>query len=126
VTSLLSVLADELKSDVKQVRISKRLTDSPVCLIADEQGVDMHMERILKTQQKYEPADNKKILEINEHHALIQMLAGLAEANKDAPALKDAARLLYDQACIIQGEPVNDPSSFARRMAEFMQRGLAA
>jgi molecular chaperone HtpG len=70
--------------------------------------------------------DNKKILEINEHHALIQKLAGLAEANKDAPALKDAARLLYDQACIIQGEPVNDPSSFARRMAEFMQRGLAA
>jgi molecular chaperone HtpG len=126
VASLLSVLGDELKSDVKQVRISNRLTDSPVCLIADEQGVDMHMERILKTQQKYEPVDNKKILEINEHHALIQKLAGLAEANKDAPALKDAARLLYDQACIIQGEPVNDPSSFVKRMAEFMQRGLAA
>lgn len=126
VTSLLAVLSEELKSEVKQVRISNRLTDSPVCLIADEQGVDMHMERILKTQQKYEPVDNKKILEINEHHALIQMLAGLAEANKDAAALKDAARLLYDQACIIQGEPVNDPSSFARRMAEFMQRGLAA
>ena len=126
VASLLSVLGDELKSDVKQVRISNRLTDSPVCLIADEQGVDMHMERILKTQQKYEPVDNKKILEINQHHALIQKLAGLAEANKDAPALKDAARLLYDQACIIQGEPVNDPSSFVKRMAEFMQRGLAA
>lgn len=126
VADLLGVLSDELKEDVRQVRISNRLTNSPVCLIADEQGVDMHMERILKTQQKYEPTDNKKILEINEHHALIQMLAGLAKANKDAPALKDAARLLYDQACIIQGEPVNDPSSFARRMAEFMQRGLAA
>ncbi|HEU4837954.1 MAG TPA: molecular chaperone HtpG [Micavibrio sp.] len=126
VASLLAVLSEELKSDVKQVRVSNRLTDSPVCLIADEQGVDIHMERILKTQQKYEPVDNKKILEINEHHALIQKLAGLAEANRDAPALKDAARLLYDQACIIQGEPVNDPSSFARRMAEFMQRGLAA
>jgi len=126
VGDLLGVLSDELKDDVKQVRVSNRLTDSPVCLIADEQGVDMHMERILKTQQKYEPTNNKKILEINEHHALIQMLAGLAKANKDAPALKDAARLLYDQACIIQGEPVNDPSSFARRIAEFMQRGLAA
>lgn len=125
VTDLLAVLSAELKNDVKEVRISKRLTDSPVCLIADEAGVDMHMERILKIQQKYEPVGNKKILEINEHHALIQMLAGLAEANKDAPALKDAARLLYDQACIIQGEPINDPSSFVRRMAEFMQRGLA-
>lgn len=126
VSLLLGILADELKKDVKEVRISKRLTDSPVCLIADEQGVDMHMERILKVQQKYEPVSNKKVLEINERHALIQKLATLAIANKDAPALKDAARLLYDQACIVQGEPVNDPSSFVRRMAEFMQRGLAA
>lgn len=126
VSLLLGILGDELKKDVKEVRISKRLTDSPVCLIADEQGVDMHMERILKVQQKYEPVNNKKVLEINERHALIQKLATLARANKDAPALKDAARLLYDQACIVQGEPVNDPSSFVRRMAEFMQRGLAA
>lgn len=126
VTLLLGIFGDELKKEVKEVRISKRLTDSPVCLIADEQGVDMHMERILKIQQKYEPVGNKKVLEINEHHALIQKLATLALANKDAPALKDAARLLYDQACIVQGEPVGDPSSFVRRMAEFMQRGLAA
>ncbi len=126
VTSLLGILSEELKNEVKTVRISKRLTDSPVCLIADESGVDMHMERVLKIQQKYEPVGNKKVLEINDRHALIQMLAGLAQANKDAPALKDAARLLYDQACIIQGEPVNDPSSFVKRMAEFMQRGLAA
>jgi len=126
VAALLGVLSEELKKDVKQVRISKRLTDSPVCLIADDAGVDMHIERVLKIQQNYDPIQNKKILEINDHHALIQKLAALAQANKDAPALKDAARLLYDKACIIQGEALKDPSSFARRMAEFMQRGLAA
>jgi molecular chaperone HtpG len=126
VTPLLGVLSEELKKDVKEVRVSARLTDSPVCLIADEKGVDMHMERVLKIQQKYEPPSNKKILEINESHALIQKLAGLAQIDKNAPALKDAARLLYDQACIVQGEPVDDPSSFVRRMAEFMARGLAA
>lgn len=124
--SLLAVLSEELKKEVKQVRISNRLTDSPVCLIADDSGVDMHMERILKIQQQYQPADNKKILEINDKHALIVRLASLANTNKDAPALKDAARLLYDQACIVQGEPVEDLSSFVRRMADFMQRGLAA
>ncbi len=123
---LLGVLSEELKKDVKQVRLSKRLTDSPVCLIADEQGVDMHMERILKIQQKYEPTNNKKILEINGSHDLIKKLGLLAQGNKDSQSIKDAARLLYDQACIIQGEPVNDPTSFARRMADFMQRGLAA
>ncbi len=126
VTSLLGVLSEELKKDVKAVRISKRLTDSPVCLIADDGGVDMQMERVLRASQDYDGTRNKKILEINEHHALIQKLAVLAEGNKDAASLKDAARLLYDQACIIQGEPVNDPSSFVKRMAEFMQRGLAA
>ncbi len=125
ITELLGAFSEELKKEVKQVRVSKRLTDSPVCLIADDGGVDMHMERVLKIQQNYEPVNTKKILEINEKHVLIQQLAALAQAGKDSPALKDAARLLYDQACIIQGEPVNDPAGFTRRMAEFMQRGLA-
>lgn len=124
-SALLTVLSEELKKDVKQVRISNRLTESPVCLVADERGIDMHMERVLKIQQQYDPVDNKRILEINDKHGLIQKLAALAQANKEALEVKDAARLLYDQACIIQGEPVNDPSSFARRMAEFMQKGLA-
>ncbi len=123
---LLAILSEALKRDVKQVRVSNRLTDSPVCLIVDDSGVDMHMERILKIQQQYQPTDNKKILEINDRHGLIVKLAALAAANKDAPALKDAAHLLYDQARIIQGEPVDDPAAFMRRMADFMQRGLAA
>ena len=125
-TALLGVLSDELKKEIKEVRISKRLTDSPVCLMADDAGVDMHMERVLKIQQKYEPVGTKKVLEINASHGLIIKLAAMAQAHTDSQALKDAARLLYDQACIIQGEPVSDPTSFARRMAEFMQRGLAA
>src|SRR5690606_38739892 len=125
-TALLALLSDELKKDVKQVRISNRLTESPVCLVADEKGVDMHMERVLKIQQQYDPVDNKRILEINDKHTLIKKLAAMAAANKESGDVKDAARLLFDQACIIQGEPVNDPASFARRMAEFMQKGLAA
>jgi len=125
-TALLAALSGELQRDVKQVRISNRLTDSPVCLVADEKGVDMHMERVLKIQQQYDPVDNKRILEINDRHPLIKKLASMAAANKESADLKDAARLLFDQACIIQGEPVNDPASFARRMADFMRKGLAA
>ncbi|PZO83699.1 MAG: molecular chaperone HtpG, partial [Micavibrio aeruginosavorus] len=125
-TALLAALSTALKKEVKQVRLSNRLTDSPVCLIADESGVDMHMERVLKIQQKYEPVANKKILEINADHALIRKMADMAKGDAESEDIKDAARLLYDQACIIQGEPVEDPSSFVRRMADFMQRGLAA
>jgi molecular chaperone HtpG len=122
---LITLLSAELAGDVKTVRTSKRLTDSPVCLVADETGVDMHMERVLKIQQKYDPA-GKRVLEINPSHALILKLAALTAQGNDDAAVKDAARLLFDQALIIQGEPVNDPASFARRMAAVMEKGLAA
>ncbi len=122
---LLSALNKQLAEKVSKVRLSKRLTDSPVCLVAPDTGVDMHMERVLKIQQKYEPAQ-KRIMEINENHPLIRRLSALALNDQDAPAITDAAGLLYDQALIIQGEPVDDPAAFARRMASFMEKGLAA
>ena len=109
-----------LEDDVSDVRISSRLTDSPVCLVAPADGVDMHMERVLKIHQKYS-GDSKPVLEINTDHALIQKIETLDEKSD---AFKDAASLLFDQAKIIQGEPVKDPSAFARRMAMFMEKGL--
>ncbi|AEP09128.1 molecular chaperone HtpG [Micavibrio aeruginosavorus] len=125
-TPLLASLKDLLKDEVGDVRISSRLTDSPVCLVAAEGEVDMHMERVLKIHQKYD-AQSKRILEVNEDHPLIQRLSTLAQnAGTNSPDLHDAAHLLLDQARIIQGEPIPDPANFARRMARFMERGLAA
>lgn len=120
--ALLITLKSLLKDDVSDVRLSSRLTDSPVCLVAAENAVDMHMERVLKIHQKYE-APAARVLEINGDHALIRRLASEEVGSTD---FNDAAYLLLDQARIIQGEPVPDPASFARRMAAFMQRGLAA
>lgn len=122
VETLIATLKDLLKEDVGDVRISNRLTDSPVCLVAGDNDVDMNMERVLKMHQKYE-AKSKRVLEINGTHPLITRLAHEA---KDSAAFTDAAYLLLDQARIIQGEPVPDPANFARRMAAFMQKGLAA
>lgn len=125
VQPLVDILKDQLAEKVSAVRLSNRLTDSPVCLVADDKGVDMHMERVLKIHQKYE-ADSRRILEINEKHPLIRRLSALAQRQPDSPDLQDAARLLFDQALIIQGEPVDDPAAFARRMARYMEKGLAA
>lgn len=122
---LLALLTTELKDQISFVRESKRLTESPVCLVADEGGVDMHMEKVLKIQQKYEPGV-KKVLEINSDHALIRHLSNMAENDDQNPILKDAAQLLMDQALIIQGETISDPAAFARRMAMMMEKGLAA
>jgi molecular chaperone HtpG len=112
-------LKEVLKEDVADVRVSKRLTDSPVCLVAQEGGIDMHMERVLKIHQKY-AGNSKPVLEININHPLIQKLS----AKADGEAFNDAAYLLLDQARIVQGEPVNDAGAFARRMSAFMANGL--
>ncbi|MCB9991061.1 MAG: molecular chaperone HtpG [Rhodospirillales bacterium] len=123
--ALKKIIADTLEEEVGEVRFSKRLTDSPVCLIAGDNEVDLRMERVLRINQQYD-SGAKRVLEINPGHALIKRLAQLTEGAAADTELSDAAWLLLDQARIIQGEPIPDPSGFARRMSRFMERGLAA
>jgi len=125
---LLNLLHEQLSEHISFARVSRRLTESPVCLVAGNDDVDMHMEKVLKIQQKYEP-QAKKILEINAGHPLIKKIRGMVddketEKSKNADTLKEAAHMLLDQALIIQGEPVPNPSEFAKRMAKFMENGL--
>ena len=122
---LVAAIKENLDEEVGEVRLTNRLTDSPVCLIAGDEEVDLRMERVLRIHQKYE-APTKRILEVNGKHPLISRLATYAEANNAKEDLADAAHLLMDQARIIQGEPVPDPAGFARRMSKFMERGLVA
>lgn len=123
IESLTTILQTELAEHISFARASKRLTDSPVCLVADEGGVDMHMEQVLKIQHKYEP-NRKPILEINPKHKLIQKLAELSDKGENQELLKDSAKMLMDQALIIQGSPLPDRAGFAKRMASFMEKGL--
>jgi molecular chaperone HtpG len=68
-----------------------------------------------------------RILEVNAGHPLIKRLAAMADEGDGAgEALGDAAHLLFDQARIIEGETVNDPIAFSRRLASVMEKGLAA
>ncbi len=117
---ILLKLKDILKDEVGDVRLSDRLTDSAVCLVAGENEVDMQMDKILRASQNYN-SSAKRILEINPSHPLIQALEKIADSD-----LPDTVFLLLDQARIIQGEPVKDPSAFARRMSAFLARSLAA
>jgi len=102
--------------------MSERLTESPVCLVADESGADMHIERMLKKSQGYEEL-SKRVLEVNAKHPVILKLQDMV-ANDDQNGIDDAAWLLLDQARIIEGEPLPDPAGFARRMAKMMELGL--
>jgi len=123
---LLAAFKVTLGDAVKDVRTSSRLTDSPVCLVADEGAMDMHLERLLKAHNQLDQS-SPRILEVNPTHALITQLAAVAkEKNGKDPVLDDAAFLLLDQARIVEGEPVSDAQAFTRRMSAVMQRGMVA
>ncbi len=124
-SSLTALLKLTLADAVKDVRESKRLTDSAVCLVAADDDMDMHIERLLR-QHKQVETGAKRILEINPKHPLIRRLAEtVAEKGGDAAGeLDDVAWLLLDQARIIEGETPPDPAAFARRMTDVMAKGL--
>jgi molecular chaperone HtpG len=125
VASLVALFKLSLGDAVKDVRGSDRLTDSAVCLVADEGDLDMHLERLLK-QHKQVATSAKRILEINPRHPLIARLAGMAGKEGAAQSLSEFAWLLLDQARILEGEPLPDPSAFARRLSSLLEKGLAA
>ena len=112
-----------LGDKVKDVRVSKRLTTSAVCLVADDGDMDLHLARLMR-QHKEISQTVPRILELNPKHALIANLAAQAKSGSGAEALEDAAYLLLDQARILDGEAPLDPSGFAQRLAKTMARGL--
>ena len=122
---LIALFKSQLGERVKDVRPSARLTDSAVCLVADEQSLDMRLERFLKLHQQLEEL-SKRVLEITPKHALIRRMAALAADEGQHAALGDLVELLLDQARIVEGEPLPDPGVFSRRMSAFLAKGLAA
>jgi molecular chaperone HtpG len=113
-----------LGATVKDVRSTDRLAESPVCLVADETDIDMNLERMLRQHKQLDQAA-PRVLELNPDHALIQGLAKLVKGGK-SEGIDDAAHLLFEQARILEGEPVSDPKAFARRFSAVMIRALQA
>ena len=123
IDKLIALVKLTLADAVKDVRTSERLTDSPVCLVADEGDLDMHLERLLR-QHKHELPAQKRVLEINPTHNLTRALTRMLGQKGATEALEDAAHLLMDQALILEGEPVPDPAAFARRLSGLVSRAL--
>ncbi len=120
---LIAMIKLTLGDEVKDVRSSSRLTESPVCLVADEGDVDMHFEKLLRQHQQ-PVMGHKRVLEINPSHALTRALAELVNREGASEALEDAAYLLFDQARILEGEALPDPASFSRRLAGLLAKTL--
>lgn len=116
-----SILQDQIKS----VRLSRRLTDSPCCLVADQDAMTANMERILKMSNAQGFSEAKKILEINPDHPLINTMQEKLKSGVTRDEFKDWIELLYDQALLSQGSKIRDPRSYNNRFNQFLIKMLA-
>ncbi|MBM4363379.1 MAG: molecular chaperone HtpG, partial [Deltaproteobacteria bacterium] len=109
----------ELQDLVSEVRVSSRLTDSPACLVIPEGGLSPTVERLLRASGRETPRQ-KRLLELNPEHPVIRNLEALRAADPSSPRLRDATRVLYEQALLAEGSPLEDPAGFAARLSTLL------
>ena len=113
--SLLKQMTESLGDKVKEVRVSTRLTDSPSCLVVEQQDMAVSMQKILK-QAGHEVPNVEPILEINIEHPLVKRLGDVQDDDK----FKDWSHLLFDQAMLSEGGQLEDPVSFVARINQLL------
>jgi len=106
---LIERMRKSLGERVKDVRVTRRLTDSPACLVADQHDVSGNLARMLKAAGQPAPV-SKPILEINPHHAVVLRL------KDEERHFDDWAKVVFDQALLAEGGQLDDPAAFVRRI----------
>ena len=121
----LLIAAKEKLPEVSDVRLSKRLTESASCLVADAMGMSAHMERIMERFGRGE-GGAKRILELNPSNAAVEAIRAIHAKDATDPRLEPYLRLLYEQAIIAEGSKVPDPTAFAKRINDLIARTAGA
>jgi molecular chaperone HtpG len=114
-----------LSDNVKEVRITTRLKDSPACLVTDENAPGVHMEKIMKAMGQEVPAA-KRILEINAEHPIIDNLNTRYKKDPKDADLDEWVHLLYEQALIAEGQMVPDPLAYSRRVNSLLLKASSS
>ncbi|GAB6067545.1 molecular chaperone HtpG [Methylothermus subterraneus] len=109
-----------LGDKVKEVKLSRRLTDSPACLVLEAYGLSRRMESLLKAAGQTILTASKPVLELNPKHLLVKRL----EDESNPQRFADLCWLLYDQAVLAEGGQLEDPAAFVRRVNELLQEAL--
>ncbi|CAL9340819.1 molecular chaperone HtpG [Streptomyces cellulosae] len=120
---LLGWMRERLDDDVKEVRLSTRLTRSPACLVADANDLTPALESMYRAMGQEVP-HSKRILELNPDHALVKGLNEAYTEREDRSELTDTAELLYTLAVVAEGGRPKDPARFVRLMADRLERTL--
>jgi molecular chaperone HtpG len=121
---MLKPLLDKLKATlgdrVKDVRASVRLADSPSCIVSDEAEPSLQMQQMLRAMGQKDIPLPKPTLEINPDHEIVNKLL----ARSDDAIAQDAAWLLFDQALLMEGVPLQDPAAFVQRLNRILNRSM--
>ncbi len=114
---MLNFLKDALDGKVKEVRLTGRLKNHPVCLSSDG-PLSLEMEKVLNAAPTGQKVSADRVLELNSSHAVFETMRKLYDSDKDK--LKEYASLLYSQALLIEGMPVEDPVAFSNAVCNLM------
>ena len=123
IDALIEAMKEKLGASVADIRISKTLTDSPACLVADENGMDLQMQRLMR---QHDPnfTEPPRILELNPQHDLVKSLNQLAHDGNQDELVEDASHLLFEQSLILEGKAPENLGAFSARMTRLMTRGV--
>lgn len=116
---MLEAMKDALDGKVAEVRLSQRLKSHPVCLTT-KGGLSIEMEKVLNAMPMDQKVKSERVLEINAGHPVLETLKKSYEADKES--IKMYAELLYNQALLIEGLPVDDPVAFSNSICELMTK----
>ena len=116
---LLDFMKESLNGEVSEVKLSSKLIEDPVCLTAGE-GISFEMEKVFANMPEKNPMPMKatKILEINPNHPIFEKLKALYVEDKEK--VKEVTDVLYDQALLIEGFPIQDPIAYSRKICELL------
>ena len=116
---LLDFMKESLNGEVSEVKLSSKLIEDPVCLTAGE-GISFEMEKVFANMPEKNPMPMKatKILEINPNHPIFEKLKSLYVEDKEK--VKEVTDVLYDQALLIEGFPIQDPIAYSRKICELL------
>lgn len=118
---LISLIRDVLKEKVKEVVVSVKLIDSPACITTPQGAMNLRMEKFL-IDQKQLHSKSARILEINPEHSIWKKISNSLENEKEKVANSNLINVVYSQACLIEGDSIDNPSEFAEQLNSLLSK----
>lgn len=122
--ALTKFMKEIVGDEVKEVRTTERLTKSPVALSTGDGEASIHLERLMRQHNQPSLYVSNRYFDINPRHPLIKKLAAKVAAGDTGDTNKALVQVLFDQAKIIEGEPIKDPAAFSQRVTDFMMSAM--